>query len=140
MTNSLYADLLPAHKKDPAGSLKRLDEIAKDPAAGVLDLDAHFSGDTLVAADAAPLSDADNKLRQATNRNVNVRVHIFRVDATPMPGTVHPDVENQAIATLLKISLTPPPNGANDGSVTAPLADLGRGAPVLTLLGYEDIS
>ena len=135
-----YRSLQALLQKTPLDGLKQLEKVIADGATGAIDLDSHFSGDTLVAADAVPLTDADNKLRQAANHNANVRVRIFRVDATPVASSIHPELEQQAIAAVLKVNLAPPPTGTNDGSVTAPLPDLGRGAQVLTLVGYEDIS
>ncbi len=138
----LYRGLVEIFKNGrngPADGLARLDAgIAGVKVA--TDLDAHFTGSVPAPADATAVGTADTGQRNAANHNANVFVHIFRVDAEPLPSGVEPSAESQVIAKLVGANPNAAPDGGDDGNVSAPLSDLGRGAAVLTLLGYEDRS
>lgn len=136
-----YADFVPGFRQDPVGTLKEMNDFLKRTTETVRDVNAHFAASQLVAADATQLSNADRDLRLATHQGINVRVHHFLVYLKPVDADVQPPAEHASIAQLLKLDMSPAPNGPYDGeSVNSAVQDLGGGAQVLSLLGYEDIS
>lgn len=131
-----YDDLAPVFQKYPKDALTALEGLVGRPEVVTRDVDARFTQGQLAAADATALHVADEEMRKASNGSI-AQVRQLLVTLPVVDAPVQPKPEHEIIVKLLNLDAAPGPNGPNDGDVVAAdVTDLGRGAQVLTLLGY----
>lgn len=134
MMNAFYPILLKAAGKGPEEGWKALANILGDTEDGIADFTVQFDQST-------KLSEEDKKLvgekdKTMHNPGVGFKVRMLRFESKSIDPAIKAADQHTAIAGLLK--QLGAPEVIDDGAFSIGEADLGSGAQVVTVVGYEN--
>ena len=130
----VYADVQPRLSADPVqGWTMFLEVLARRPDA-VIDLGLTFTGGQIDEQGQKQVREGDAQMHQRLT-GAGVALRVFRIDAQAVDAAADAARQHETIIGLLRESK--PANVQDDQMVTVPIADLGNGAQVLTLVGYD---
>jgi hypothetical protein len=132
-----YLDLLPLVRAGTAAALRNFDAKLRSVTVTHFDLDLHFDASGgLVAADATALTEADRRMR-AEAQPTAWFIRTVLASVTPDPEGTRSQAQHEVIGRQVQVIWLPFPQGGDEGAqIYSTPTDFGRGAAVLTLLGY----
>ncbi len=131
--NGLWSDVEPSFEKgDPAGAFKELSELIKSEGEVVIDLTLEVKNNTLTKAQQDKLAEADKAwILQNGGGETPYSQTAYGLQAQSVGTGEKPAQQTDAVADTLGASVA--------AAYTVPIADLGDGADVMTVIVYEPI-
>ena len=129
LREGMFKEAVQALQQDPEAGWKFLQEMVQRNGAGLVDLSLQFLNGALPPDDLDKLKGGDRVMHDQIVPGSRAEMG-FRVDAQTIAAEVHPLEQHTEILRLLGVA-------SDLGAQTVPVANLGNGAQVLTLLGYH---